>query len=148
MITVEYLRGDRRGQRLHFPVGQSVTFGRHPDCDVAFDARRELDASSRHAELRCTDENYTLCDVGSSNGTFVDGRRVTEIDLVAETPLTVEFGSGGPRLRLLYGDPASLPPLPDISTIYGRLDTTSRVVFAIAVAAVLAIAAIAWVALV
>ena len=54
-----------------------VTIGRHPDCEVSFDAHRDIDASSRHAELRPQGEGWILVDVGSSNGTYVDGHKVT-----------------------------------------------------------------------
>jgi hypothetical protein len=102
-IVVDHLQGSRRGQRQEFPAGRRISIGRHPKCDVTFDAHRDLDASSRHAELREADDRYVLTDVGSSNGTFVGGHRVGEVVLEPEQPVVVEFGPGGPQLRVWVG---------------------------------------------
>ena len=110
-VIVDHKTGSRRGQRQEFAADARVRIGRHPDNEVSFDAHRDLDASSRHAEIRGEGEQWTLVDVGSSNGTFVDGKRVTEMRLSPGTPLTVEFGAGGPRLRLFVGDDAAVAAL-------------------------------------
>ena len=105
-IVVDHIKGSRRGQRQEFPSAGRISIGRHPKCDVSFDAHRDLDASSRHAELRPDGPDgatYVLCDVGSSNGTFVGGSRVSELTMVVGEPLMVEFGSGGPQLRVWVG---------------------------------------------
>ncbi|CAN5245966.1 hypothetical protein BH11MYX1_BH11MYX1_37690 [soil metagenome] len=94
-----------------------IRFGRHPDCEVAFDPYRDIDASSRHAELRPVDAGWVLVDLGSSNGTYVDGHRVTEATVAALTTVDLLFGPGGPRVRLFVGDDAAIaglaPPLVD-----------------------------------
>lgn len=104
-----------------------IRFGRHPDCEVSFDPHRDIDASSRHAELRVVEkpkgatedvsqqQTWVLVDLGSSNGTYVEGHRVTETPVTQNVPIAVEFGPGGPRIRLLVGDETaieSLPPAP------------------------------------
>ena len=38
---------------------------------MSFDPHRDIDASSRHAELRRIDAGWVLVDLGSSNGTFL-----------------------------------------------------------------------------
>jgi hypothetical protein len=103
-IVIDHVAGSRRGQRQELAVGGKVRFGRHPDCEVSFDAHRDIDASSRHAELRRAAAGWVLVDVGSSNGTFVDGHRVTEAPIQPGAPAMVEFGPGGPRLRLFLGE--------------------------------------------
>ena len=101
-----------------------MRFGRHPDCEVSFDPHRDIDASSRHAELRPkpttgedapSDGGWVLVDLGSSNGTYVEGVRVTETPVAQNAAIGIEFGPGGPRVRLFVGDDAaieSLPPAP------------------------------------
>ena len=92
-----------------------MRFGRHPECEVSFDPQRDIDASSRHAELRPAEAGWLLVDLGSSNGTYVDGHRVTEALVAQNIPVSIEFGPGGPRVRLFVGDdPAieALPPAP------------------------------------
>ena len=102
----------RRGQRQEFPSDQRVRFGRHPECEVSFDAHRDIDASSRHAELRVGEAGWVLVDVGSSNGTYVEGHRITEAPVAPAVPLDVEFGPGGPRVRLFLGDDEAIEKLP------------------------------------
>lgn len=110
-IVVDHLVGSRRGQRQEFSAGR-VTIGRHPKNDIVFDAHRDLDASSRHAELREREGTYVLTDVGSSNGTFVAGNRVSEVVVEVGRPVVVEFGAGGPQLRIWVGaDDAEPDPI-------------------------------------
>jgi hypothetical protein len=113
-IIVDHVNGSRRGQRQEFASDARVRIGRHPDNEVSFDAHRDLDASSRHAEIRAEADRWVLVDVGSSNGTFVEGKRVTELSLAPGVPLVVEFGSGGPQLQVFVGDElpeSALPPV-------------------------------------
>lgn len=58
-----------------FPLAdQTFVLGRSPKCDVFIADQR---ASRRHAELRWDGEVTTLNDLGSANGTLLNGRRVT-----------------------------------------------------------------------
>jgi hypothetical protein len=52
-----------------------------------------------------------LVDLGSSNGTYSDGHRITETKVPEQTPMTIEFGPGGPRIRLFVGGPAEIAAL-------------------------------------
>lgn len=111
-VVVEHLRGKRRGERQVFEDPERIRFGRHPESEVAFDPDRDLDASSRHAELARTETGYVLRDVGSSNGTFAEGELVHEISLGAGAPLVVDLGAAGPRVRLCLGEDAGDRPDP------------------------------------
>ncbi len=123
-MVIDHVAGSRRGQRQEFPATARIRFGRHPDCEVSFDPHRDIDASSRHAELRVveaprsatTDEapqpSWVLVDLGSSNGTYADGHRVTESPVTRNVPVAVEFGPGGPRIRLFVGDDSAIENLP------------------------------------
>lgn len=111
-IVIDHLGGVRRGHRQELPEDTRVRFGRHPECEVSFDAHRDIDASSRHAELRHEESGWVLVDLGSSNGTYVDGHRATESPVAQNVPVILEFGSGGPRVRLFIGDDAEIAALP------------------------------------
>lgn len=92
-----------------------VRFGRHPECEVSFDPHRDIDASSRHAELRVGEPpnpGWVLVDSGSSNGTYADGHRITESLIAHGVPVNIEFGPGGPRVRMFVGDDAEIAALP------------------------------------
>src|SRR6516164_3325470 len=97
-IIVEHVTGAKAGQSQTFENPQVIRFGRHPSNEVQFDAYKDLDASSRHAELRIAGDTLTLVDVGSSNGTLVGSERVTERALASGEE--VQFGAGGPRVRI------------------------------------------------
>ena len=65
--------GPLAGQR--FPIdNKPITFGRRGDNSVVITSER---ASRFHAEVRREAEGYVLIDRGSSNGTLVNGSRVT-----------------------------------------------------------------------
>ena len=58
------------------PLGPDpVLIGRDPQNDVVLDDRR---VSRKHAEVRLRLGRYTLYDLQSTNGTYVNGRRVAE----------------------------------------------------------------------
>jgi S-DNA-T family DNA segregation ATPase FtsK/SpoIIIE len=69
-------------------------FARHPDARVSL---RDADVSRRHAVLRvATDGQAWLSDIGSENGTAIDGSPVTEpVALAPEAIIEI----GGTRLR-------------------------------------------------
>jgi pSer/pThr/pTyr-binding forkhead associated (FHA) protein len=52
--------------------------GRHPDSDIFLD---DITVSRRHAEITRQADRYTLRDVGSLNGTYVNRDRVEEATL-------------------------------------------------------------------
>lgn len=114
-VVIDHVAGTRRGQRQELDAEKRIRFGRHPDCEVSFDAHRDIDASSRHAELRPPRtgeaQGWILVDLGSSNGTYVDGHRVTETAVAPNTALDLLFGPGGPRVRLFVGDDAAIANL-------------------------------------
>src|SRR5262249_3007741 len=55
------------------PVGATTGIGRSYECDLVVLAGS---VSRDHAELRCTDTGWIVRDLGSRNGTFVDGVRI------------------------------------------------------------------------
>jgi hypothetical protein len=56
----------------------SVIVGRSRTCDLALPG---ADASRRHAEILGTSKGFRLRDLGSTNGTFVNGERVEDVEL-------------------------------------------------------------------
>ena len=67
------------GEGRRVPLGAgTISIGRAPDNDVVLDDRR---VSRRHAEVRLRLGKHTLYDLGSTNGTFVNGKKVNEIAL-------------------------------------------------------------------
>jgi ABC-type multidrug transport system ATPase subunit/pSer/pThr/pTyr-binding forkhead associated (FHA) protein len=69
------LAGQGRLTGRHQVRAPSIAVGRLPDNDVVLD---DLLVSRRHARLDLTASGYRLTDLGTGNGTYVNGRRVTE----------------------------------------------------------------------
>lgn len=88
---------------LHLPNGQQLvlgeyllTLGRLPECTVSFD---DPNISRVHAEIRPDGNGFTLIDSGSTNGTSVNGVRVSTHRLLDGDRITlgateIEFRSG------------------------------------------------------
>lgn len=105
-IEFRITSGARAGASERFEKSV-VSIGRHPMNDLRFDANKDIDVSSRHAELRSVGGRHVLHDIGSTNGTFVNGQRITELDVVDGDVLM--FGAGGPQVsfhvvRIAAGD--------------------------------------------
>jgi hypothetical protein len=69
----------------------TLLLGRHPSCEVVVD---DPTVSRRHAQLLFSDGVWVLHDLGSLNGTTVNGVRVTRCQLRAGDHLSL----GGQRL--------------------------------------------------
>lgn len=67
------LDGDRIADTFRLP--QAATIGRLPSCDIVLE---DPGASRQHARILRRDDGYVLADMGSTNGTQVNGEPVTE----------------------------------------------------------------------
>ncbi|MDQ4049716.1 MAG: FHA domain-containing protein, partial [Actinomycetota bacterium] len=72
MVAVVFTEGPLAGERI--ALDREMTVGR-ADCDITLDDRQ---VSRRHLALRPADTELQVEDLGSSNGTFVNGRRIDE----------------------------------------------------------------------
>ncbi len=73
MFVLEVISGPYRGQAIQLVQGQVITIGRSPECTVTFD---DAQLSQRHAEVDWTSNGFSVFDLGSSNGTLINGHRV------------------------------------------------------------------------
>ena len=71
---------------------EPLAIGRDPQNDITLDDRR---VSRKHAEIRLRLGRYTLYDLQSTNGTYVNGRRVAEVVLADGDRLSI----GGVELQ-------------------------------------------------
>ena len=70
-------RGPNAGSKF-FMDSDNTSIGRHPESDIFLD---DITVSRRHAEIRRGGNGFTLNDVGSLNGTYVNRERVEEARL-------------------------------------------------------------------
>ena len=120
-LIIRHVSGSRANQVDEFPLedGHKVSFGRDPSSTVSYDPDRDDLVSRNHAEIeRSTedDTHFTLTDLGSSNGTFLNGVRVQgTVDITVGD--TVRFGDGGPEFQF------DLDPRPDWAVRATRIGT-------------------------
>ncbi len=70
-------RGPGAGNRFLLDT-DLVTAGRHPDSEIFLD---DVTVSRRHADFRRTGSSFSVSDVGSLNGTYVNRDRIDSVDL-------------------------------------------------------------------
>jgi serine phosphatase RsbU (regulator of sigma subunit) len=81
------IRGPNAGRR--YPLeSKGIVIGRQPDADVYLES---LAVSRHHAELVCEDGLFFVEDLGSSNGTYVNGHRIAGRVPVTERD-TIQIG--------------------------------------------------------
>jgi hypothetical protein len=130
-MYLQILLGRERGRVYAVEEGYSYTIGRSSDCDLVLAS----DFVSRsHAQLAVGSTDVTIADVGSSNGTYVNGARVLgegvveqgDVLLVGEVAMRLHtvtvpelFPDGGYRVELdaannplvtLSGSLVEIPP--------------------------------------
>lgn len=119
-IVIQHISGRDAGRSDSFPLG-TVRIGRDESCEVRLDLHRDLEVSTRHAEIYLDPERgLRLRDLGSTNGTWLDGVRIEDAPLGSGA--RIELGRGGIELRVrlrrslrewLTGrDPARPPRVP------------------------------------
>lgn len=89
------------GRRLEVELGQTISIGRAdtrqgiwPEVDLTLDEGAERGVSRKHALVRSSDEGVVLIDMGSTNGTRVNDRRLPpERPHLLSNGDTVRFGN-------------------------------------------------------
>jgi hypothetical protein len=84
--------GGRTGEAFSLDRSQT-TIGRSPDCDIFLD---DVTVSRRHAVVAQGDDGFTIEDLGSLNGTFLNRSRIERDTL--ENGDEVQIG----KYRLIY----------------------------------------------
>jgi len=95
-VQLIHLSGPLKGQIQEFAEG-SILVGRHPSCHVRFPADVTV-LSRTHAEIVRDGNQFRLVDK-STNGTFVNGKRITETFLKSGD--VIAFAEGGPKVSFL-----------------------------------------------
>jgi len=72
-FSLVLVNGPQSGQS--FPIGQSLRIGKAPDNDVVLD---HPTVSRNHLNVRRQGDHFLVQDLGSTNGTFIDGAQIKE----------------------------------------------------------------------
>ncbi|HEY6071443.1 MAG TPA: FHA domain-containing protein [Chthoniobacterales bacterium] len=103
------LTTESQGKVAYEFAERSITIGRAPDNMIVID---DPSVSSRHGQLELVGETYRLKDLGSTNGTKVNGVPITETVLKFED--RIKFGAIEARFE---PDVHGSQPLPELETI-------------------------------
>lgn len=69
--------GPNKGARFLLDTDSNIA-GRHPDADIFLD---DVTVSRRHAKFERVGQGFTLSDIGSLNGTYINGDRIDSVTL-------------------------------------------------------------------
>jgi membrane-bound lytic murein transglycosylase D len=89
-----------------FRFSQAFHIGRDVECDVQI---QDVHVSRRHLSVSFANGQWSLHDLQSSNGVFVDGQRVETASI--DKGLTIRLGVDGPTLTLDQQSPVRTEPL-------------------------------------
>jgi pSer/pThr/pTyr-binding forkhead associated (FHA) protein len=74
-FALTVLNGPQRGHTVILPIGQTVTLGRHTECDTIIDSDTFI--SRRHIEITASESEIDLRDLGSRCGFFLNQTHFT-----------------------------------------------------------------------
>ena len=104
------VRAQIAGEWRSFQFTTPFRIGRTESCDVHID---DGHVSREHAESVFENDHWSLRDLRSANGLFVNGERVESVQVAGPGPVTVRLGIYGPAIELETEPPP--PPKPPLT---------------------------------
>jgi S1-C subfamily serine protease len=126
-LFLRILSGARAGQ-IETLDNDLIVVGRHPTSTLKFDIKLDIDVSSKHAEIRHDGDHWTVQDLHSTNGTFINGNRVEQWPVVLTDGDRMMFGKNGPTIEISTAK-AFTPAMP--MPVVKRANTEERVAWAV-----------------
>lgn len=106
-VTLHFTEGALQGEAIVLTAPE-IRIGRDPEMDLAIPVEGRRVVSRRHAAVRLEEGRWVVEDLGSTNGTWVNGRRIERAVLTDGDE--VRFGRDGPVARFRTGDPGAEAP--------------------------------------
>ncbi|MFF7974859.1 FHA domain-containing protein [Streptomyces sp. NPDC007905] len=88
---------ESNGRTWTLDASRPYTLGRDPQGDIVFDDAR---VSWRHATVSFNGRSWVIEDHGSTNGTFVQGQRIHQVEIGPGSAVHLGNATDGPRLNL------------------------------------------------
>jgi soluble lytic murein transglycosylase-like protein len=82
----------------------AASVGRGPQNDIVIQGTDVASVSLQHLEIRSENSGFRIHDLESTNGTYLNGERITEAEL--SPPAIIRLGSQGPELAFVTEEPA------------------------------------------
>lgn len=92
------------GRTWTLDPSRSYNVGRDPQGDMVLDDAR---VSWRHATVRWAGRSWIIEDQGSTNGTYVQGQRIHQVEIGPGSTVHLGNATDGPRVTLSAGAPAA-----------------------------------------
>ena len=117
------------GATTEHPLAELTSIGRHPDNTIVV---KDLLVSGKHASIVCRNGQFELRDLGSSNGTYVNGERTSsrilaEGDLITVGKVRITFSAAVTAAE--QGPSVSFSPEGSSSHIHSRVDGRGQAQF-------------------
>ncbi|SRR5579862_694490 len=120
MYQIRYLTGAEEGKVL--PLVEQIVIGRSPDCDIVLEV--DSPASRIHASLYNGPAGWRVRDMGSSNGTYLNDKRLdSDAALVPGDRVMV-----GASVFLFEGDGAEAGGQLEIQEIVSRMSAKTKLI--------------------
>jgi hypothetical protein len=103
MLALRFISGKYQGGEYPLGTQPEIIVGRSSDLDMVL---VEDMVSRRHARIACTDSQILIEDLGSTNGTFVNGEKITRASLKEGDRVLI----GTSILKVVLVDPSAPPP--------------------------------------
>lgn len=101
-LALRFISGKYQGGEFPLAENQEIFVGRSSDLDMVL---VEDMVSRRHARIACTDEQILIEDLGSTNGTFVNGEKIKKTALKEGDRVLI----GTSILKVVSVDPSAPP---------------------------------------
>ena len=145
-VTISHLRGSLQGSTQRFER-ESVLIGRGQENDVTLDPFLDPTVSAQHAEIRVEGQDIMLYDMGSLNGTYLNGCNVRRARLKKGDEIAL--GRRGPLIQFHFDRPGAEAPESATSPFFAdprqvRLHDTTREPIVAPTETVIRIRLLAW----
>jgi pilus assembly protein CpaF len=80
--------GEYKGERIEIPARENMSIGRSLQSDIIL---RDSEVSSRHAQIIRRERDYWIQDLGSTNGTLIDKRKIVQQRLNAGQEFNISY---------------------------------------------------------
>jgi pSer/pThr/pTyr-binding forkhead associated (FHA) protein len=100
--------GKHAGKKLSLPANREIIIGRDDDCQIRL---ATSDVSRRHCSIQLTKDGLSIKDLGSRNGTIVNGKLISETtevkigDTIELGPMLFEVVGPSPESKPVSTDP-------------------------------------------
>ena len=100
---LQIISGVQVGRKIRIATG--ITLGRNAENTVCFSGPDGTLVSGKHAVIEKRGEILMLRDLGSTNGTFINGTQIAEHPL--NTDEVISLGVSGPKMRIVERSPSA-----------------------------------------